>query len=212
MITYKYLCDKYKVDTLKNANLARENLEEAELAGADLGGANLSSCNLQRADLTGANLEGARLYGANLRGASLKEALLARADLKSANLTGANLEGADLTNAILPHFQICPEQGEFIAWKKVRIQKGNSVVLKLLIMGDRTSSLVGRKCRTNKLKVLEAIDSKETKFLSIRNLVLAYELGQIIEEPDYDNDIRVECAPGLHFFMTYAEAKGYELF
>jgi hypothetical protein len=54
----------------------------------------------------------------------------------------------------LPHFQIVPEIGSFVGWKKV----SDNVILKLEIIGERNSSLVGRKCRTNKAKVVEAFN------------------------------------------------------
>ena len=34
-----------------------------------------------------------------------------------------------------------------------------------------------------------------------------YYAGAHIKEPNYNGDIRVECAEGLHFFMTKKEAK-----
>jgi hypothetical protein len=34
-------------------------------------------------------------------------------------------------------------------------------------------------------------------------------MGEWVEEPNYDGDPRVECAPGIHFFMTKEEAEEY---
>lgn len=152
--------------------------------------------NLKGADLQGANLRWADLTGANLRGANLRDA-----NLRWANLRGADLTGADLTGATLPHFQIVPEEGSFIGWKKTT--KG---VVKLLIPEDaqRTSSLVGRKCRASAVVVLggEGVGGTGTHYPS-----LTYDEGSELVEPDYDPDIRVECAKGIHFFMTKKEAE-----
>ena len=174
----------------KRANLKEANLKEVYLQGAYLYGANLYRANLYRANLEGANLEGANLQGAYLYGANLY-----RANLKWANLKGANLEGAKI-----PHFQICPEEGDFIAWKKV-----HGGVLKLLIpaAAKRTSSLVGRKCRAEFVVVLEGSGASQHDNKTI------YEPGMTVYPDKYDDDIRVECTSGIHFFMTRKEAEEY---
>ena len=142
----------------------------------------------------------ANLYGANLEGANLKGANLYGANLYGANLEGANLEGANLEGANLPHFQICPEEGDFIAWKKV---KGG--VLKLLVPKEakRTSSLVGRKCRAEFVVVLEGSG------VSNHDGKTQYAPGMTVYPDKYDDDIRVECTSGIHFFMTKREAEEY---
>jgi len=163
----------------------RANLYGASLEGANLCGANLEGANLEGTYLYGASLEGANLYGANLKGASLE---------------GANLYGAYLKGAKLPNFQICPEEGDFIAWKKV--QGG---VLKLLVpaTAKRTSSLVGRKCRAEFVVVLEGSG------VSKHDGKTVYEPGMTVYPDKYDGDIRVECTSGIHFFITRKEAEEY---
>jgi hypothetical protein len=113
----------------------------------------------------------------------------------------------------LPAFQICPEEGDFIAWKKV----AGNFVLKLLITGKRISTPIGRKCRTNECRVLAAYDkegnevAKDTdyRFPSSHDASFTYEVGAYVLEPDLNEDIRVECTKGIHFFMTRKEAKEY---
>ena len=181
----------------KRADLADANLSGANLSGATLSGARLVRARLVRARLADANLAGADLSGANLSGATLVRARLVRARLADANLADADL----------PRFQICPSEGPFIAWKQVALD----VVLKLQIIGDRTSSLVGRKCRCSSARVLEAIGAPEgaTQFQSKRDKAFVYRLGEVAEATNYSSDIRVECAPGIHFFVTRAEAEEY---
>ncbi len=168
----------------------RAILEGANLEGAILYGTNLEGASLEWASLKGANLEWANLYGANLEWANLE----------GANLYGAKLKGANLKGANLPHFRICPEEGNFIAWKKV--QGG---VLKLLIPAEakRTSSLVGRKCRAEFVKVLEGSGT------SRHDNKTEYRVGLTVYPDKYDDDIRVECTSGIHFFMTRKEAEEY---
>jgi len=148
-------------------------------------------------------LRGAYLQYANLRGAYLQYANLRGAYLQYANLQDANLQDADL-----PHFQIVPEEGDFVAWKKV----AQGVILKLQVTGKRTSSLVGRKCRCSEVFVLEALNVPEGHsgiFKSSHDATFTYEVGKTVTCPDYDDDIRVECTSGIHFFMTCKEAVEY---
>jgi hypothetical protein len=187
------------------------NLSEANLYGANLFRANLSGANLFRADLTGANLSEANLYRANLSEANLSEANLYRVDLT----------GADLTGADLPNFQIVPEEGTFIGWKKVKY-KGLYFILKLEIQNDasRTSTLIGRKCRASKVKVIQATEiclsglelcTSVTEFTCLNdNYAFTYKLNEI-HETEFDPDIRIECTKGIHFFITKKEAMRFSL-
>jgi hypothetical protein len=153
-----------------------------------------------RADLRDADLRGAYLRGADLRDADLRDADLRGAYLRGADLRDADLRDADLRGADLPHFGIVPEEGSFIAWKKTT--KG---VVKLLIPEDaaRTNSLVGRKCRASRVIVLEGIpDATGPNYGG-----LIYETGAELVVKDFDDDIRVECTRGIHFFMTRKEAE-----
>jgi len=145
--------------------------------------------------LSRANLSRANLSGADLSRADLSRADLSRADLSRANLSRANLSGTTLSN-----FQICPEEGSFIGWKKV-----DGGVLKLLIPENakRTSSLVGRKCRAEFVVVLEGSGTSK------HDGKTKYEPGMTVYPDKYDNDIRIKCTSGIHFFITRKEAKNY---
>jgi hypothetical protein len=186
---------------LQGANLRGANLYGANLEGANLEGADLSYANLRSANLRSANLQGADLEGANLLCATLWSADLQGANLRITHLLGANLQAADLTRARLPHFQICPERGSFIAWKKT---KNGVIKIRILKDAKRVTSLVSRKVRASKVKVLSGNAGP-----SMHDPRFVYEIGKVLEVPDFDDDIRVECTRGIHFFMTRAEAEEY---
>ena len=155
----------------------------------------------KRANLWGANLGEADLRGANLGEAALGEANLRGADLREANLRGAILREANLDDAQLPSFQI-PQEGELIVYKKL----SNGVICKLRVPPDakRTASLVGRKCRAEWVEVLEGSGT------SLYTRVLTeYKRGAVVRPDSYDDDIRVECTHGIHFFLTREEAEEY---
>ena len=132
---------------------------------------------------------------ADLRGASLRGASLQGASFQGANLQGANLQGANL-----PHFFIVPEEGEFLGWKKLK----NGTIAKLKIPADakRVSSLVGRKCRASHVLCLEGEGDSP-----IADTKLHFSPGTVAVADSFDDDIRVECSHGIHFFITRKEAE-----
>jgi hypothetical protein len=104
----------------------------------------------------------------------------------------------------LPYFSIVPEAGEFLAYKKLQ----NGVIATLAIPKDakRTSSLVGRKCRAEFAVVVEL--SSGTEGRSKHNGMI-YRVGETVRPDRYDDDVRVECTGGIHFFITKREAEEY---
>ena len=211
----------------ERANLSGACLSGAYLSGADLSGANLSGANLSRADLSGANLSGANLSradlsGANLSCANLSGAYLSRAYLSGAYLSGANLYHADLSGAenvntvkwndLTAFFNIaCPESGSFIGWKRA-----GKYIVKLRITEDaKRSSATSRKCRCSKAEVLsiETIDGEPANVDSVpsdHDSNFIYKVGETVEVTDFCVDRWKECAEGIHFFITRAEAVNYQ--
>ena len=110
----------------------------------------------------------------------------------------ADLSGANLRCADLPDFQIVPDEGDFIGWKKT-----TEGIVKLKITGQRTSSLVGRKCRCSECVVIEGGG------FDTHSKTIEYKTGKTIKPGSYDDDIRVECTHGIHFFITKKEAEEY---
>jgi hypothetical protein len=170
----------------------------ANLRGADLRGANLSCANLRGANLYGADLRGANLEGSNLSCANLGGADLEGADLEGANLRGANLEGANLRGAKLPHFQI-PQEESLIVWGK---KAGTLVKMSVPPDAKRTATPTGRKCRAEFVFVIEGEAVVERYGTTTH-----YIPGQMTYPDSYDDDIRVECTHGIHFFLTREEAE-----
>ena len=190
---------------LRDADLRGANLYDANLRCANLRGANLYDADLRDANLRGANLRGANLRGANLRCADLRDADLRDANLYDANLRGANLYDANLRDVKNLVFQIIPEEGAFIGWKKLK----GGVIAKLEIPADakRNSTPIGRKNRAEFVRVLELFGADET--VSQHDGETVYRVGEIVRPDLYNDDIRLECTNGIHFFITRAEAEAY---
>jgi len=185
---------------LRDADLRDADLRDADLTEANLTEANLTEANLRGADLRDADLTEANLTEANLTEANLTEANLTEANLTGANLTEANLRGANLTGANLPPFQI-PQEGELVVWKAT-----SDGIAKLRVPPEakRTASLVGRKCRAEYAEVLEVIGGDGQ---GIHDPTVTYRPGETVRPDKYDNDIRVQCTHGIHFFLTREEAE-----
>ena len=207
---------------LFGANLCGANLRDASLCGANLRDANLRDANLRDANLSytnlfGANLCDASLCCANLRDANLCDANLCDASLCGANLCGANLRYTNLFGANLRDAQkvpyipmVCPEEGEFIGWKKA-----SGKIVKLRIPEDALrSSSTTRKCRCNKAEVVEIYNidgtiADEKSIKSSYDSSFTYEIGKTVEVQDFDTNRWEECTRGIHFFINRQEAINY---
>ena len=173
-------------------------------------------CDLTYADLSGANLSDANLSDANLRRANLSGADLRHANLSGANLSGANLSGANLSDANLSDestgflLSQCPSEGSFIAWKKA-----SGKIVKLQITEDsKRSSATTLKCRCSKAIVLDiqnqdGSESVVTEVCSNYTSSFIYEIGKIVEEPNFDDNRFNECSSGIHFFISREMAVKY---
>ena len=179
---------------VKSDNLKSANLEKAQLQGVDLRRANLQDANLQDADLRRANLQDADLRRANLQDADLQDANLQDADLRKANLQDADLQDANIIDAIFSPFQI-PE-GELIVYKRI---KEMLIQLRIPREAKRTACLVNRKCRAEYAIV-------ENIAYSIEHKGCFYAIEKKVIPDGYDDDIRVDCTYGIHFFLTKEEA------
>ena len=174
--------------------------KQANLRGADLYGANLRGANLRGADLREADLYGADLREADLRGADLREA-----DLYGANLYGANLRGAkNIPTITAAKLMVPPEEGGFTAWKKC----SNGVLVKLYVPVDaERSSATTRKCRASHVKVLEVIGAEYG--VSVHDGSTEYHVGEYVHCDNWCDDRWRECAGGIHFYITRAEAEAH---
>lgn len=192
-----------------NANLISANLRGVNLRGVNLKGADLRGADLRDADLKGVILKGATLRGADLRGADLRGANLIDADLRGVNLRGADLSDADLKGADLRDTDLRGTKGNLIEYRLGKITTEpiigykackNDVIVTLEIpKGAVIFSINGDKCRTNKAKVV-AIDGADRAFSFFNDT--SYYVGDEFTIHNFNLIYNVECAEGIHFFMT----------
>jgi hypothetical protein len=104
----------------------------------------------------------------------------------------------------------CPDTGRFIGFKKA---SGFIVKLEITVDAKRCSA-TGRKCRCNKAIVLEIqnIDGSVSDLMSVRSSYdpsFIYKVGEVVEEPNFNEDRWNECSAGIHFFINRQEAVEY---
>lgn len=170
-----------------------------DLYGVDLRGANLSRANLCGMDLSGVNLSGACLHGTDLSHANLHGADLRGTDLRYTILRHASLRGANLRSAMLPRFQI-PQEGDLTVYKQ--LDQGTRIItLRIPGTAKRTATLVSRKCRAEFAWVVSGSGQSERGGI--------YTESEIVRPDKYDDDVRIACTHGIHFFLTREEAEEY---
>ena len=161
--------------------------------------------------------ERADLRGADLSEADLREADLSEADLSEANLREADLRGAkNIDSAIASigtaFFALqCPEKGAYTAYKKLSF----GFIAELEIPADAMrSSATSRKCRASKAYVVSITDvdgnHPVSKASSKWDPSFIYEVGKMVEVPDFDLDRWNECSTGIHHYITRAEAVAHQ--
>ena len=165
----------------------------------------------KRAILCGADLSYVDLREWDLSFADLSYTFLFEADLYGATAYNTCWHGAKLYRAKnVPYIPMaCPEEGAFIGWKKSR----DDSIIKLWIPEDaKRSSACGRKCRCDKAEVLsiQTWDGRQLHHTeSHYDRTFTYEVGTTVSVDCFEEDRWVECAPGIHFFISRQEAVDY---
>ena len=134
---------------------------------------------------------------------TVEEAIRQQVDLSYSNLRDSEYDEGTAFFALQ-----CPEEGEFIAWKKVK-----GCIVKLLIPADaQRSSATSRKCRASKAHVLAIYDNEgneQESVVSDNYVTTTYKVGEDVLPDSWDDDRWSECSHGIHFFITRREAEIY---
>jgi hypothetical protein len=120
-------------------------------------------------------------------------------------LRNANLRGANLKDVKYLHYTILPE-GDLIGYKKIKGDK----IIKLLIpaKAKRVNFIGSRKCRAEYVKVLDG--SGESLHCNGNAQIVKYTKGKITRcAHKFNDDPRLECESGIHFFITKIEAEQF---
>ena len=221
-VIFSYTCEDNTIGkTVEEAVKQGVSLASAYLEYTDLSNLNLSNANLSYSRLFKSNLSNSNLYNADLCACDLSEANLFNTNLSNANLHYTNLDFSNLSNAILDNVKglnnQCPKEGSFIGWKKCVGADKKYYIVKLEIPTDaKRSSATTNICRCSKTKVLEIQTLYGTKadVDTVYSIITycgtcEYKIGEVVEVSNFDERYWLECASGIHFFMSYRDVCKY---
>lgn len=128
-----------------------------------------------------------------------------RASLRYANLSGANLR--DAKGSLLEFRKGKILTSDIKGYKKCKDGTKDGTIVTLLIpRGATVFSINGKKCRTNKAKVI-SIDGADVAYSTYK--YMSYYIGDEFNIYNFNCTYNVECGEGIHFFMTREEAENY---
>ena len=128
------------------------------------------------------------------------------------NLSGAkNIDSAIVSIGTAFFALQCPEKGAYTAYKKL----SSGFIAELEIPADAMrSSATSRKCRASKAYVVSITDvdgnHPVSKASSKRDPSFIYEVGKMVEVPDFDLDRWNDNSTGIHHYITRAEAVAHQ--
>ena len=134
------------------------------------------------------------------------------ANLNGADLYGADLYGAkDVPSSVAASTMTPPETGAFQAWKSLR---NNHVALLSIPETAKRSSATSRKCRVSIAQVLTIFNAQGERVdgpvASRHDPSFTYTVGDTVSPTEpFEDDRWLECAPGIHCFLTRYEAENY---
>ena len=112
-------------------------------------------------------------------------------------LVTPDLSDAYLSGANLPAYQL--PSGSLTVWKKIF---GRLIRLRIPPTARRTACLINRKCRAE-FAYVEWIEGGGP----IESRGCLYRMNGWVYPDSYDDDPRVDCTHGIHFFATRKEAE-----
>ena len=194
------------------------NLEGADFRGCDLSSTEFCYCNLYGADFTGANLEGCEFIDCYFGDAPvLKGAENIRAHKwKSTNYYKNYLRLYYILNIEMPLDTVGQE---LIVYKFLMARNSDEefelAIAKLLIPAEAKRIVFKyNKCRCEKAKVLDIYSIDKTHhfaygFSCMYDRHFKYTVGEEVCADKFDEDAKLICAHGIHFFLTEEEAIEY---
>ena len=202
------------------ARLKDNNFEETFMYDSDFLKCEFDNCGFEEAHLSLSSFTDCEfITDCSFDWACLTSCVLDNID--ATHMIGANFSNSRIrdtvTNIYCP--MTCPEVGSFIGWKKA-VYDNTLVIIKLEIPEHaKRSSGTTRKCRASEAKVLE-IQKLEDPNSKLPDDVVAkslyalpaveYKVGQTVKcTEEFDEDRFEDCASGIHFFITRAEAEKY---
>ena len=213
-----------------NAFIYDTTFDDSDLMQASFIGSVLRLCYFKNAKLRHACFNDSALYDCSLYKVDSTAANFYASMMHSCEFANVDFTKSDMTNTKIRTYGFCHDvcfddvdfdgadldmpliKGQFgkilkrkmIGWKTC----ADYVLVKLEIpAGAVVFSISGKKCRTNKAKVIEIIGAKEGR--SMRNCNFIYRKGRTYVIDDFNLKYNTTCSTGIHFFKTKKEAEEY---
>lgn len=199
---------------LRSCSIYRTNLNHSIFMDSDLSFSNISDIEVVHANFERAIFIFSDIYCAHFYDCRFKRAVLSENWRENQRTAFYNCDLYLAANVPFIPFT-CPVKGSFTGFKQaVGLDGGYRVVELKIPASAKRSSATGRKCRCDKAKVVAIYDCngnklKETKAESTYDSKFVYEVGKMVEVNNFCTDRFAECAPGIHFFITFEEAANY---
>ena len=227
-----YKCD-FDYTHLTDVDLSKSNLNRANLFYVNIMHSNLSNTKLSNANLTNALIENSQLHMTDLTDANLINVKFYNVDLFCANFRRANLfngifDNTDINcttfiNSNLSCVKFIDTKSKLLEYRKGKVltesiigykkcygfdtHKLDTIVKLEIPRGAIVFSIDGSKCRTNKAKVLE-IEGADRAISNFK--YMSYYVGDEINIYNFNCEYNIECAEGIHFFMSRDDAMNYK--
>ena len=200
----------------ENTDCTKCDFTMANLSSAHLENTDCTECDFTMANLSSAHLENTCFFLSSFSQTNLTNAMAHGADFRECDFVNCELEGLHADEDTVGYFLVCPEKGEFTAFKKAELYGGDElVIVELKVPASALrSSACSRKCRVSKAKVVSitSLDGKKKykqNAYSMYASSFAYKLGSTVEVKNFDKNRWNECSSGIHCFMTRNEAVNY---
>ena len=193
------------------------NLKGANFMGCDLSSTEFCYCNLVNADFTGANLEGCEFIDCYFGDAPvLKGVVNIRAHARKSCHYSEDLYLCSIFDIKMPLETVGQE---LIVYKFLMARNSDEefelAIAKLLVPAEAKRIVFkDSKCRCEKAKVLDIYSIDKTRhfaygFSCMYDRHFKYTVGEEVCADSFDEDAKLVCAHGIHFFLTEEEAIEY---
>lgn len=227
----------------KHIHLISETIKHISLTHGDLLGAEFYSCIFDGVYFENVNFNCARFddclfvncvftnvtfIDAIIMSSFFTECSFMNSNLDRAKVHDFGYSGLLMRNSKCSHIRMaCPEEGSFIAWKKVAYavpicqlhEYGTGIkfaLVKLQIPAEAKRSSAGsRKCRCEYADVLDIEDIETGRKMNCVNNYerpILYIKGERVTPDSFDPDRWNECSHGIHFFMSKQDALEYQIY
>lgn len=201
---------------LRYAIFEDTNFDGANLAYATFFLANIKRCNFSNSSFICTDFSCANIQDTNFVKSNIKHSIFTNANFTYVSFIENTIAETSFEEANLTHyFKFDNDDNKFrtgkiltdniIGYKICEDDEGRFVVVTVEIPeGAIVFSINGKKCRTNKAKVI-AIDG--ARAFSLYKKYMSYYVGDEFNIKDFDCRYNIECAEGIHFYLTREEAE-----